>query len=217
MSKTRPLNIVVIISGNGSNLQAIIEASQQVTLAAKIVGVISNRPAAYGLQRAAAAGIPHQVVDHTQYVSRADFEDALTKQIDSYAPDLVLLAGFMRILRPETVEPYRGRMLNIHPSLLPDFPGLNTHQRALDAGVTEHGASVHYVTPALDGGPVVLQTAVPVCADDTAEQLAARVLNREHTLYPQVIQWIATGRLHMNAQQQPEFNGHVMTQPIRQS
>ena len=217
MSKTRPLRIVVIISGNGSNLQAIIEASQQGKLTAEIVGVISNRPTAYGLQRAAANGISHQIVDHTQYASRADFEAALTQQIDAYTPDLILLAGFMRILRPQTVEPYRGRMLNIHPSLLPDFPGLNTHQRVLDAGVTEHGASIHYVTPTLDGGPVVLQARVPVCPGDTAEQLASRVLNAEHRLYPQVIQWIATGRLQMNAQQQPVLDGHIMTQPIQQS
>ncbi len=216
MKKTRPLDIVVIISGNGTNLQAIIDASQQGSLAANIVGVISNRPAAYGLHRAAAAGIPHHIVDHTNYANRTDFDQALADHIDHYAPDLVILAGFMRILTPLFVERYLGRLLNIHPSLLPAFPGLHTHQRALDAKVTQHGASVHYVTTELDGGPVVFQAVVPVLAGDTTAQLAARVLCVEHSLYPTVIQWIATGRLQMNAQQQPEFDGQCMTKPIRQ-
>jgi phosphoribosylglycinamide formyltransferase-1 len=210
-----PIRIIVLISGSGSNLQAIIKAIQQNKLAAKIVAVISNRPTAKGLQHAAAAGIPHQTIDHRQFANRAAFDQALADNIQHYAADLIVLAGFMRILTPAFVEQFTGQLLNIHPSLLPAFPGLHTHQRALESGTTEHGASVHFVTSELDGGPVVLQAVVPVLTDDTADQLAARVLAKEHRCYPTVIQWFATGRLRMNTQQQPIFDGHIMLKPIR--
>ncbi|MBU1192163.1 MAG: phosphoribosylglycinamide formyltransferase [Gammaproteobacteria bacterium] len=189
------LPIVILISGRGSNMQAILEQAAQGELGVDIRAVISNRPDAEGLQTAAAAGITTAIVDHRDYADREQYDQALRVAIDSYQPALVVLAGFMRILTPAFVQHYQGRLINIHPSLLPAFRGLNTHQRALDAGVSEHGASVHYVTEELDGGPVVAQFRVPVLDDDTAASLGARVLKIEHHLYPTVIGWIATGRL----------------------
>jgi len=193
------LPIVVLISGNGSNLQAIIDATQNDGLPVEIRAVISNRPDAYGLKRARAANIPTEVVDHKAFSNRAEYEVALQQLIDQHSPALVVLAGYMRILGDVFVDHYQGRMLNIHPSLLPAFPGLNTHQRALDAAVTEHGASIHFVTNELDGGPVILQAAVPLLPTDDAKTLAQRVHTQEHKIYPLAIRWIAEGRLTVSA------------------
>lgn len=193
------MNIVVLISGSGSNLQALIDAADAGDLQANISAVISNRPKAYGLERAAAAGINTHVVDHTEYPSREAFDQELASIIDQHQPDLVVLAGFMRILTPEFTNRYLGRMLNIHPSLLPKYPGLNTHQRAIDAGDDSHGVTVHFVIPELDGGPNVVQAIVPVLASDSADQLAARVLVQEHKIYPLAVSWFAQGRLKMDA------------------
>lgn len=188
--------VVVLISGNGSNLQAIIDAIDNQQLPIDIAAVISNRPDAYGLERAAAASITTAVVDHREYPRREDFDKALMGLIDKFEPQLVVLAGFMRILTAEFVEHYRNRLLNIHPALLPAFPGLNTHERALQAGVQQHGSSVHFVTTEVDGGPLILQARVEVRADDTAAILAARVLKQEHIILPMAIKWFAEKRLH---------------------
>lgn len=190
----RPLRIVVLISGNGSNLQAIIDASQK-DLPVEICAVISNRPDAYGLQRAANAHIPHHVIDHTQYPDRESFDRALGDTIDRYQPELIVLAGFMRVLTDRFVRHYHGRMLNIHPSLLPKYRGLNTHAKALAAGDKEHGASVHFVTETLDGGPVVVQASVPILATDTVKSLAQRVQQLEHKIYVATLRWLSEGRL----------------------
>ena len=206
--------LVVLISGSGTNLQAILNACQTGWLHAQVVAVISNKPGASGLQRATGAGIPQQVIDHTKFADRTTFEQVLAQRISTYAPDLILLAGFMRVLTPIFVTQYTGRLLNIHPSLLPAFPGLHTHQRALDADVTQHGASVHFVTPVLDGGPVIAQTVVPVLPTDNANRLAERVLAAEHQLYPTVVQWFAEGRLSLNAHQQPVLDGKVLHTPM---
>ncbi len=197
---TGPLRLAVLISGRGSNLQAIVDAIAAGRLAAQVVQVISNRPGAAGLDLAAASGLPTAVVDHRQYPDRAAFEQALIAQIDTAQPDLLVLAGFMRVLTAGFVQRWRGRLINIHPSLLPAFAGLDTHARALAAGATEHGASVHFVTAAVDGGPLIAQTRVPVMADDTPDTLAARVLCAEHRLYPQVIGWYAAGRLALDGE-----------------
>jgi phosphoribosylglycinamide formyltransferase-1 len=192
-----PLKIVVLISGNGSNLQALIDTIEAGRITATIRAVISNNPDAHGLTRAQQAGIPTEVVDHRGFPDRDSYDHALRTCIDRYQPELVVLAGFMRILTDDFVNHYHGRMINIHPSLLPKYQGLNTHQRALDAGDTVHGVSVHFVTPELDGGPVILQAEVPVHADDTADTLAKRVLEREHVIYPLVVRWFADGRLRL--------------------
>lgn len=189
------LPIVVLISGSGTNLQAIIDAIQDKKLNAEIKAVISNRPEVKGLQRAEAAGITTEILDHRNFDSRESFDQALQQLIDSYQPELVILAGFMRILSENFVNHYIGRMLNIHPSLLPDFRGLNTHQRVLDAKRSEHGVSVHFVTNELDSGPLVIQAVIPVYDDDTAESLAARIHTQEHIIYPMAIDWFAQGRL----------------------
>jgi len=212
-SASAPLPVVILISGRGSNMQAIIDAVNRGALAVDIRAVISNRPDAAGLQRATDAGITTAVVDHTLYADRLAFDQALQACIDRYQPGLVILAGFMRILSANFVAHYRGRMLNIHPSLLPDFPGLNTHQRVLDAGCTQHGASIHFVTADIDGGPLVLQTRVPVHADDSADSLAARVLEQEHHLYPLAIRWFAEGRLTLDENGQALLDGAVLTTP----
>lgn len=180
-------HIVILISGRGSNMQAVVRAAQAEQWPARIAAVISNRADAAGLVYAAAQGIPTAVVANRDYASRADFDAALQAVVDGYAPDLLVLAGFLRILTPGFVAHYAGRMLNIHPSLLPLFPGLGTHQQALDAGVAEHGATVHLVTAELDHGPILAQAAVPVLPGDTSETLAARVLAQEHVLYPRAI------------------------------
>ncbi|MBJ7311108.1 phosphoribosylglycinamide formyltransferase [Rugamonas sp. CCM 8940] len=188
-------NIVILISGRGSNMEAVIRAAQAEQWPARIAAVISNRSDAAGLAFAAEHGIATAVVANKDYATRAEFDAALQTAIDGHAPDLVVLAGFMRILTPQFVAHYAGRMLNIHPSLLPLFPGLATHAQALAAGVAEHGATVHFVTAELDHGPMVAQAAVPVLADDTVDSLSARVLVQEHTLYPRAVRWFIEGRL----------------------
>ncbi|QYF91908.1 phosphoribosylglycinamide formyltransferase [Massilia sp. PAMC28688] len=188
-------NIVILISGRGSNMEAVVHAARNEQWPARIAAVISNRADAKGLAFAAAHGIPTAVVANKAYPSREQFDAALQQVIDGFAPDLVVLAGFMRILTPAFVEHYAGRMLNIHPSLLPLFPGLHTHQQALDAGETVHGATVHFVTAELDHGPVVDQAVVPVLPGDTEASLAARVLVQEHVLYPRAIRMFIEGRL----------------------
>lgn len=197
MVDIKPLRVVVLISGSGSNLQALIDGQLQQQLPIKLMAVISNRPAVLGLQRAEHAGIPALVLDHTRYDDRSSFERELITMIDSYQPDLVVLAGFMRILTPEFTRHYLGRMLNIHPSLLPKYQGLHTHQRALEAGDTEHGVTVHFVTAELDGGPAAIQARVPVYSDDDATRLAQRVQQQEHIIYPLAVKWFAEGRLFM--------------------
>jgi phosphoribosylglycinamide formyltransferase-1 len=212
-SSVAPLPIVILISGRGSNLQAITDSTAVGELPVEIRAVISNRPDAAGLQLAEKAGLETRVIDHTGYADRQAFDLALQACIDSYQPGLVVLAGFMRILTPGFVEHYRGRMLNIHPSLLPDFPGLDTHQRALDAGHREVGASVHFVTEDTDGGPVLMQARVAVREDDTADSLAARVLEQEHRLYPQAIHWFANGRIFLDENGQIQLDGALLEQP----
>ena len=191
------INVVVLISGGGTNLQALIDARQRGTLEVNLSAVISNRADAYGLQRARRAGIPAEVLDHTAFASREAFDKAMAALIDRYRPDLVVLAGFMRILTPAFVRHYAGRMLNIHPSLLPKYQGLHTHQRALDAGDSEHGVTVHFVTEELDGGPAVIQARVAIEPGDDAATLAGRVQQQEHIIYPMAIQWFAEARLRM--------------------
>ena len=212
MSAPPRLPVVVLISGGGTNLQALIDAAaagQPFTIA----GVVSNRPDAFGLTRATRAGIRTAIVDHTCHDDRESFDQALAECVDGFAPRLVCLAGFMRILTPGFVAHYRGRMLNIHPSLLPRYRGLHTHQRALDAGDSEHGATVHFVTDELDGGPRIIRARVPVQAGDTAERLAARVLAQEHQIYPLAVRWLAEGRLRLGPDG-AELDGRVLTEPI---
>jgi phosphoribosylglycinamide formyltransferase-1 len=192
----RPMkNIVILISGRGSNMEALIRAAQAEQWPARIAAVISNRADAAGLAFAAAHGIATAVVASKAYATRAEFDAVLQAEIDRHAPDLVVLAGFMRILTAPLVEHYAGRMINIHPSLLPLFPGLATHAQALAAGVAEHGATVHFVTAELDHGPTVAQVRVPVLPGDTVETLSARVLEQEHTLYPRAVRWFVEDRL----------------------
>jgi phosphoribosylglycinamide formyltransferase-1 len=188
-------NIVILISGRGSNMEAIVRAREAQQWPARIAAVISNKPDAAGLAFARAHGIPTAVVDHKAFTSREAFDAALQDTIDGYQPDLVVLAGFMRILTCGFVEYYEGRMLNIHPSLLPLFPGLHTHRQALAAGVSEHGATVHFVTAELDHGPSVLQARIPVLPGDTEESLATRLLAEEHVIYPQAVRLFVEDRL----------------------
>ena len=189
--------IVILLSGRGSNMGAIVEACAAQHWPAQVVAVISNRPGAPGLDYAAARGVTTATVDHRQHSSRDAFDAALAVKIDHFAPDLVVLAGFMRILGDEFVQRYEGRMLNIHPSLLPAFAGLHTHRRAIEAGCKLAGASVHFVTATLDHGPIVAQAAVPVLADDTPESLAARVLVQEHVIYPLAVGWFVNDQLQL--------------------
>ncbi|CAJ2816203.1 phosphoribosylglycinamide formyltransferase [Burkholderia pseudomallei] len=191
--------LVILISGRGSNMEAIVRACAREGWPAEVAAVISNRPGAAGLEFAASHGIATAVVDHRAFDGRDSFDAALAAEIDRFAPDLVVLAGFMRILTPAFVAKYEGRMLNIHPSLLPSFKGIHTHQQALDAGVALHGASVHFVIPELDSGAIVAQAAVPVVAGDDADALAARVLAAEHTLYPRAVRWFVEGKLRLDA------------------
>lgn len=188
-------SIVILISGRGSNMEAIVRSALP---GGGVAAVISNRPGAAGLAFAREQGIPTAVVDHTAYPDRERFDAELARCIDGFAPDLVVLAGFMRVLTDRFVEHYAGRLVNIHPSLLPAFPGLHTHRRALEAGVRVHGATVHFVTPALDCGPVIIQAAVPVLDGDDEAALAARVLAREHRIYPQAVRWFLEGRLKVD-------------------
>ena len=191
-------NIVILISGRGSNMEAIVRAQRAEAWPARIAAVISNRPDAKGLEFAAAHGIPTAVVDHKAHASREAFDAALQATIDGFAPDLVVLAGFMRILTSGFVAHYAGRMLNIHPSLLPAFPGLHTHRQALAAGVLEHGATVHFVTAELDHGPSVLQARIDVRAGDTEATLAERLLAQEHRIYPQAVRLFVEDRVSID-------------------
>lgn len=188
-------NIVILISGRGSNMEAIVRAQQAEAWPARIAAVISNKPDAKGLAFAQANGIPTAVVPNKEFPTREAFDAALQATIDSFEPDLVVLAGFMRILTAPFVEHYAGRMLNIHPSLLPLFPGLHTHRQALDAGVEEHGATVHFVTAELDHGPAVIQARIPVLPGDTEDSLAERLLAEEHVIYPQAVRLFIEDRL----------------------
>jgi phosphoribosylglycinamide formyltransferase-1 len=188
-------NIVILISGRGSNMEAVVRAAQAEQWPARIAAVISNKADAKGLEFAASHGIATAVVPNKDYATREAFDAALQEVIDSFQPDLVVLAGFMRILTPGFVAHYAGRMLNIHPSLLPLFPGLHTHEAALASGLAQHGATVHFVTAELDHGPMVDQVAVPILPGDTAETLSARVLQQEHILYPRAIRWFIEDRL----------------------
>lgn len=210
LSKSEQCDIVVLISGNGSNLQAIIDAISTGQLPARIAAVISNKAAAYGLQRASQAGIATEVLEYAGYADRDAYDRALMNCIDHYQPQLIVLAGFMRILSDGFVEHYTGRMLNIHPSLLPNYKGLNTHQRVLDAGEQEHGATVHFVTPELDSGPVVLQGVIQIAANENADTLADRVHSIEHLIYPKAIHWFATGRLGLH-NNQVTLDGQALT------
>ncbi|PKI18041.1 phosphoribosylglycinamide formyltransferase [Colwellia sp. 12G3] len=189
--------IVVLISGGGTNLQAIIDACSDSNYPAEVVGVVSNKSEAYGLTRAKISGIATVALSHKDFDSREDYDQALIKKIDCFDADLIVLAGFMRILTPSFVQHYQGKLLNIHPSLLPKYQGLNTHQRAIDAGDDVHGVSVHFVTEELDGGPVILQAKVPVFEGDNCDDLAARVHEQEHRIYPLVVKWFAEKRLSM--------------------
>ena len=191
-------SIVILISGRGSNMEAIVKAAQNEAWPAKIAAVISNRPEAGGLDFAKSHGIETAVLDHRAYKDRDSFDAKLDELIDSYKPDLVVLAGFMRILTGDFVRHYEGRLLNIHPSLLPLFPGLHTHEQALEAGVSEHGATVHFVTEALDHGPMVIQASVPVLPGDTPDTLAQRVLKQEHVIYPRAVRWFIDNRLSIS-------------------
>jgi len=194
---TTSIRVVVLISGSGSNLQALIDGQAAGDLPIEIVAVISNRPDVYGLTRAAQANIPTLLLDHKAFENRDAFDQQLMKMIDDFQPDLVVLAGFMRILTPQFTQHYLGKMLNIHPSLLPKFQGLHTHQRALDANETHHGVTVHFVTAELDGGPSVIQASVPIIDGDDASSLAKRVQQQEHIIYPLAVKWFAEGRLAM--------------------
>lgn len=195
----QPLSkIVVLISGSGSNLQSFIDACEEGSVDGKIMAVISNRPGVKGLDRAAAANIPNIVVDHRAFESREEFDQYLAEIINEFTPDLIVLAGFMRILTGGFVNQFVGKLINIHPSLLPSYPGLNTHQRAIEAGDSVAGATVHFVTPELDGGPAILQAQVPILSTDSSAELAARVLVEEHKIYPLVAQWYCQGRIIMD-------------------
>jgi len=189
--------IVILISGRGSNMEAIVNACERERWPAQVAAVIANRPDAAGLQFARAHGLASAVVDHRAYASREAFDDALAEAVDSHCPDLLLLAGFMRILGPAFVRRYEGRMLNVHPSLLPAFPGLHTHRRVLEAGCKVSGATVHFVTADLDHGPIVMQSVVPVLPDDSEDSLAARVLAGEHVIYPLAVSWFVRGLLRV--------------------
>jgi len=194
-NQSQKLNLVVLISGGGSNLQAIIDSIDNNNLDATIKSVISNKSDAFGLQRATKAGIATDIIDNKDFPDRKSFDLQLIKTIIKYNPDLIVMAGFMRILSEGFINHFTGKMINIHPSLLPKFKGLHTHKRALEAGETEHGLTIHYVTAELDSGPILKQVKVPVFKSDNEEILANRVLEQEHIAYPEVIQWIAENKL----------------------
>ncbi|QZY95864.1 phosphoribosylglycinamide formyltransferase [Pantoea dispersa] len=191
--------LVVLISGNGSNLQSILDACESGRINGSVAAVFSNKASAYGLTRAQQASVPAHALSAQDFADRDAFDRQLMQQIDAYAPDLVVLAGYMRILSPAFVAHYQDRLLNIHPSLLPKYPGLHTHRQALANGDAEHGTSVHFVTDELDGGPIILQARVPVFADDDEAEISARVQHQEHAIYPLVISWFVEGRLQMRA------------------
>ena len=195
---TEQCRVVVLISGSGSNLQALIDGQKNNSMPINIEAVISNRKEVFGLERAESAGIPTITLSHTDFADRESFDQSLAQAIDQYKPDLIVLAGFMRILTGDFVRHYEGRLLNIHPSLLPKYQGLNTHQRALDAGDETHGVTVHFVTEELDGGPPIIQATVPIMENDSAETLAKRVQTQEHVIYPMAVHWFAEKRLTMD-------------------
>tara|TARA_R110002050_G_scaffold167974_2_gene299113 strand:- start:3738 stop:4391 length:654 start_codon:yes stop_codon:yes gene_type:complete len=197
--------IVVLISGSGTNLQAIIDACKAEDYPGSVVGVVSNKNDAYGLTRAKNANIVTIELSHNDFDSRENYDNALIEKIDQLQPDVIVLAGFMRILTPNFVQHYQGKLVNIHPSLLPKYQGLNTHQRAIDAGDKVHGVSVHFVTEELDGGPVILQAKVPVFDGDTSDDLAERIHEQEHRIYPLVVKWLCQKRLYMQTKDQNEY------------
>jgi phosphoribosylglycinamide formyltransferase-1 len=205
--------ILVLASGTGTNLQALIDASRERDFPGQIVAVGCNRPNAFALERAAQANIEHFTVDHTRCGSREEFDGLLMAEIRRRNPDLILLAGFMRILTTDFVRALRGTLLNVHPSLLPQYTGLKTHQRALDAGDAMHGTSIHFVTEELDGGPVIAQAQVQVASDDTADTLAEKVQVKEHLLYPIVVRWFCEGRIQLGTDH-VMFDGQPLTQPL---
>lgn len=205
--------ILVLASGSGTNLQALIDASRERDFPGQIVAVGCNRPNAFALERAAQANIDIFTVDHTRYGSREEFDGALMAEIRRHNPDLIVLAGFMRILTTDFVRALRGTMLNVHPSLLPKYTGLNTHQRALEAGETVHGVSIHFVTEELDGGPVIAQAEVSVEPDDTPESLAEKVQQKEHLLYPIVVRWFCEGRIQLGTDY-VIFDGQALNRPL---
>lgn len=200
-------SIVVLISGSGSNLQAIIDAIASGQINGRIAAVLSNKADAFGLERAKTAGIPQIMINHNDYDNREDFDKAMIDAIDAYTPDLIVLAGFMRILTPVFVRHYQGRMFNIHPSLLPKYKGLHTHQRALDAGDTQHGCTVHFVTEELDGGPLAIQAPLSIQPTDTAESLQQRVHSMEHTIYPLAVEWFCAERLTFSVSGAVQLDG----------
>ncbi|WP_420842126.1 phosphoribosylglycinamide formyltransferase [Halorhodospira abdelmalekii] len=204
--------MAVLISGSGSNLQALLDDRRHCD--GEVVAVLSNRAEAYGLQRAAAAGVAQRVVDHRKYAERADFDAALVAELEAVGVDLVVLAGFMRILTPEFVTRFTGRLLNIHPSLLPDFRGLHTHERALAAGVCEHGCTVHFVIPELDAGPGIVQGVVPVEPGESVDSLQQRVHAQEHRVYPLAVRWFCSGRLQWT-DEGPRLDGRLLRAPLR--
>lgn len=205
--------ILVLASGSGTNLQALIDASRERNFPGQIVAVGCNRPKAFALERAAQANIDTFTVDHTRYGSREEFDGALMAEIRRHNPDLIVLAGFMRILTTDFVRALRGTMLNVHPSLLPRYTGLNTHQRALEAGEKVHGVSIHFVTEELDGGPVIAQAEVNVSPNDTPESLAEKVQQKEHVLYPIVVRWFCEGRIQLGSDY-VVFDGQPLNKPL---
>jgi phosphoribosylglycinamide formyltransferase-1 len=213
MSTPQRPRIVVLISGSGTNLQAIIDAQTAGQIDAEIAGVISDRPAAYGLTRATDAGIHATVVDYQHYSSKQEFNAALDQTLAALNPDLVVLAGYMRILPDATVNAYAGRMLNVHPSLLPDYPGLNTYSRAIAAGETYHGTTVHFVIPKLDAGPPILQFRVKIRLSETEQELRERVQRGEYIIYPQAIGWFAQGKLAITADG-VFLNNEILSDPV---
>ena len=195
------LSIVTLISGRGSNFEAIVKTAQKERWPVRFAGVIANHSAAKGLDFARSQAIPAYVIEHKEHADRQSFDAALIQKIDELGADLVVLAGFMRILTPDFIRHFEGRLINIHPALLPAFPGLHTHERALEAGVKEHGATVHFVNEGVDEGPIICQAAVPVQDDDDADSLAARVLSAEHQIYPRAVKWFLDGRLRIEGNQ----------------
>ena len=209
-NQAKKRRLVVLVSGGGSNLQSIMDACESGKLNAVVTAVISNNPNAGGLERAAKANIPNLIIDHRQFDSRESFDRELCKLIDSFAPDLIILAGFMRILTAELVNHFLGRMMNIHPSLLPAYPGLNTHRRAIEAGDKQAGATVHFVTPELDGGPSIVRAQVDIESTDNEKSLANKVLKFEHLIYPLAVKWFCDQRLVMVNNAQIELDGELV-------
>lgn len=212
---SRPLRLAVLISGSGSNLQAIIDAIENTTLSAQIVGVVSNNPQAYGLQRASRHGLPMLVIDHRAYPNREAYESALREHLQSLSPDYLVLAGYMRILSPDFVRAFENRIVNIHPSLLPAYKGLDTHQRALDNGESQHGVSIHLVTAELDDGPILLQASYPIESADSADDLRARGHRLEHRMYPLLLQWLSEGKLFIDDQGRILYEQRPLEQPLQ--